>query len=70
MDVKQINKEYGDKMLEALTIQKAAVVFMIGLDRQGNPKTVMTTDMRPHQYKAGLKRAIEILQNEFNKIRE
>lgn len=68
MNVKQINKEYGHKMLEALTLQDAAVVFMVGLKKDGKVANVMTTDMKPHQLQGSLKHAIHILQTELDKL--
>lgn len=68
MDAKQINKEWGDKMLGSLTAQDAAVVFMLGLNKRGDVKIVVTTDLDPTKQKAALQRAVEILTIQIDKM--
>lgn len=69
MNAKQINREWGKKMLDSLTLQDAAVVFMLGLNKKGDVKICVTTDLNPDKQKGALERAVKILQDNIDKMK-
>ncbi len=44
-DVKKINKEWGDKFIESLNAADAAIVFALGITKDGKARVCLTTDL-------------------------
>ncbi len=54
MTVETINLEWGNKFIQALNIQEAAIVFAFGVTKDGKVKVCTTTDLTPEQIKRKL----------------
>lgn len=54
-DVKKINKEWGGKFIESLNASDAAIVFALGVTRDGKARVCMTNDLSVSELKDKLK---------------
>lgn len=54
-NVRQINKEWGDKFLSAFNAKDAAIVFAFALTKEGKVVICGTTDVKPEKMKELLK---------------
>lgn len=59
MTVAEINKIWGKKFLDTLTIGNAAIVFAFGIKKDGKVIITATTDLTPAELKKELQKIIE-----------
>jgi hypothetical protein len=60
MELEKINLEWGNKFIETLNKQEAAIVFAFGLTKDGKVKVCTTTDLTPEQLDEKLKGIIGV----------
>lgn len=65
---KEINKEWGGKMLTSLTIQDAAIVFCLGIKANGDIAVSQTSDIMDIRSKEAIQRSIDILTEQLLKM--
>ena len=69
MEAKEINKIWGGQMLTSLTVQDAAIVFCLGIKKDGKIAVSMTSDIMNHLHKEALLKAVEMLQEQILKMK-
>ncbi len=69
MNAHEINKRWGGQMLTSLTVQDAAIVFCLGIKKDGKLAVSMTSDIANHLQKEALLKSIELLQEQVLKMK-